>query len=108
MQSRTLPHLVAYDVSSPKRLQRINRLLKGWGVPVQYSVFLCPLTARSKALLIDEIENIMDMKYDDVRIYPLPKKPWHHQTGAGSGGSQLFGMVDGGLLMNMGSQDEDG
>ncbi len=103
MQKRTLPHIVAYDICSSKRLQRINRLLKGWGIPVQYSVFLCPLTARSRTQLIDELSRAMDSKFDDIRIYPLPVKPWIYQLGSGIDSMQLFGLTDGGFFSDLGS-----
>jgi len=44
-------HLVMYDVSDPKMLRRVHRLLRDWGQPVQYSVFRVRCTARQVAQL---------------------------------------------------------
>lgn len=37
--------IVAYDVSSPRRLQRIHRFMVGQASPIEYSVFLFVGTA---------------------------------------------------------------
>lgn len=36
-----IPLLVAYDISDDRRRNRLHRLLRGFGEPVQRSVFLC-------------------------------------------------------------------
>jgi hypothetical protein len=36
-------HLVAYDISDPKRLSRVARVCKDYGIRVEYSVFECDL-----------------------------------------------------------------
>ena len=38
--------VVSYDISCPKRLRRVYRLLRGWGDHIQLSVFRCELTPR--------------------------------------------------------------
>jgi hypothetical protein len=37
--------IVCYDIRQPKRLIRVHRHLKKWGVPLQYSVFLVQASA---------------------------------------------------------------
>ena len=32
-------YVVMYDISSPRSLRRVHRILTEWGAPVQYSVF---------------------------------------------------------------------
>lgn len=39
-------HLVVYDVSEPKALRKVHKLLKAWGKPVQLSVFRVRGTGR--------------------------------------------------------------
>jgi CRISPR-associated protein Cas2 len=39
-------YIVAYDISDPKRLRKVYRLMKGYGEHVQLSVFRCELTHR--------------------------------------------------------------
>ena len=52
-------YLVSYDICNPKRLRRVARVMEGFGVRLQYSVFECPLDgmrlAQCKAALHEEI-----------------------------------------------------
>jgi len=53
-------YLVSYDICNPKRLRRVARVMEGFGVRLQYSVFECPLDgmrlAQCKASLHEEID----------------------------------------------------
>lgn len=53
-------YLVTYDVCDPKRLRRVFKVLKGFGVHLQLSVFSCDLTemnlVRMRALVTAEID----------------------------------------------------
>ncbi|HEX3595030.1 MAG TPA: CRISPR-associated endonuclease Cas2 [Polyangiaceae bacterium] len=40
-------YIVSYDISDPKRLRKVFRLMKGYGEHVQLSVFRCELTHRA-------------------------------------------------------------
>ncbi len=104
--ARVFPHVVAYDIADPRRLARVHRALKRWGVPIQYSVFLCPLSAGKRKVLTAELESLIDPAEDDIRIYPLPQVPWSHRYGRGTKqeGHTLAGLADGGLLGQIESQ----
>jgi len=65
-------YLVCYDITSPSRLGRVYRFMKGRGVHIQYSVFHCSLTWPELQRLKVELGSIIDEDSDDVRIYPLP------------------------------------
>lgn len=67
--------LVAYDISDPRRLNRVHRLLKEKGLPVQYSLFSVRDTAQGILRLKTELASLIDTKADDVRIYRLPQTP---------------------------------
>lgn len=69
MQTR---YLVCYDIADEGRLARVHRYLKGMGVPMQYSVFLCSWTWPERAEAIKRLAELIDGTTDDVRIYPLP------------------------------------
>lgn len=69
------PHLVAYDISDPKRLSRVHCYLKRLGIPLQYSVFLLYVTAIQRKQIAFRLNRLIDPRADDVRIYPLPKNP---------------------------------
>ena len=65
-------YLIVYDISEPKRLQRVHRRLKKQGLPVQYSVFSVVLSHVQLLRLLDLIRLLIDEKEDDVRCYRLP------------------------------------
>lgn len=63
--------LVCYDITEPKRLRRIHRHMRTWGIPIQYSVFCCRLTAPERKRLESDLHDLIDERTDDVRIYAL-------------------------------------
>ncbi|MDQ0189867.1 CRISPR-associated endonuclease Cas2 [Alicyclobacillus cycloheptanicus] len=56
--------LVSYDISDQKRWRKVYKIVRGYGMHVQYSVFLCQLTdqdeAELKQLLLDVIHQSVD------------------------------------------------
>lgn len=77
MSSRTkkTSWIIAYDIASPRRLQRVHRYMKSCGIPLQYSVFM----TRGNEAFLDRIMNnlalIINHRDDDVRAYPVPENP---------------------------------
>lgn len=67
-------YLVCYDISDPRRLSRVFKLMKGKGIHLQYSVFHCSLTWQKLIELKEKLRRIIDENKDDVRIYPLPSE----------------------------------
>lgn len=65
-------YLVCYDIADAGRLARVCRFLKGHGVHLQLSVFLCSLTWPELGQLKAELAERINATEDDVRIYPLP------------------------------------
>ena len=63
--------LVCYDISDPKRLQKIAKVMKDFGVRVLYSVFECWLTFSEFEAMKIEVESLMDPLEDKVRYYRL-------------------------------------
>ncbi len=73
------PHLLAYDISNPRRLYRVAKISTTWGLRVQYSIFILWITPAQRDKIIAEIESEINPATDDIRIYPLPKKAeWTH------------------------------
>jgi CRISPR-associated protein Cas2 len=64
-------YLVTYDISNPKRLRRIFRILEGYGEWVQLSVFQCRMSQRRRQRLIAEIEAEIRHNEDHVLIFRL-------------------------------------
>ena len=67
--------LIAYDIREKRRLLRVHRFLKQRAVPVQYSVFVAQVSANDIRRIRDGLQQIVDERVDDVRIYQLPVEP---------------------------------
>jgi len=63
--------LVSYDICDPKRLPKVAKLLEGYGVRVQYSVFECILTERQLNELQRRLKRLIRTETDSVRFYRL-------------------------------------
>jgi CRISPR-associated protein Cas2 len=66
--------LLAYDIADPRRLVRVHRTVKQQGMPLQYSVFLIIATPAVLDGLLAELDDIIDPRADDIRVYPLPTR----------------------------------
>lgn len=58
--------VVSYDVSDPKRLRRVYRLMRGWGDHIQFSVFRCELNARELVELRGQLSFVINHHEDQV------------------------------------------
>lgn len=67
-------YVICYDISDPKRLNRLHRFLKRSAVPLQYSVFLFVGDDRQLERCLVQAIRIIDTKADDLRAYPLPMR----------------------------------
>jgi len=65
-------HLICYDISHPKRLARLHRLLRKHALALQYSVFLFVGEQRALERLLAQAAALICPKTDDLRAYPLP------------------------------------
>lgn len=63
--------IVTYDIRDPKRLRKVHKTCKGFGVHLQYSVFECDLTTSEKVDLEDRLREIMNLKDDQVLFIDL-------------------------------------
>lgn len=59
-------YIVSYDICDPKRLRLVFKLMKGWGMHIQYSVFQCNLKAQDLTELQSDLEDIIDSGVDQV------------------------------------------
>jgi CRISPR-associated protein Cas2 len=70
--------LITYDVNTEdkqgqRRLYKVAKLCKDYGVRVQNSVFECMLTEVQLIEIKDKLANIIDLINDSIRIYYLNK-----------------------------------
>lgn len=63
-------YLICYDIADPRRLTRIHKLCKTYGIPLQYSVFLAELRRAQLDVLTESLRKLCHPE-DDIRIYPL-------------------------------------
>ena len=63
--------LVAYDVTDDKRLRKAYSILRGFGDPLQYSVFRCELSPVERQLLRDALWDVLEFDSDRVMVVDL-------------------------------------
>ncbi len=63
--------LVSYDISNPKRLRKMYKLMRGYGEHIQLSVFICQLTEKDKIILTEKIADIIHKREDQVILVNL-------------------------------------
>ena len=64
-------YLISYDISDPKRLRNVARIMEGYGYRVQLSVFQCPLDDLRLEQLKADIHPVIDSGEDQVLIVCL-------------------------------------
>lgn len=70
MGQTTLWYLIAYDIREPKRWRRAYKILKGYGRPLQYSLFRCKLGPAEVERLRWELESVLESE-DDLMFIGL-------------------------------------
>lgn len=73
--------LIGYDIVSPKRLQRVYRVMLGYATPLEYSIFLLSGTVTQKDKCLADIRGLIDVHEDDLRCYPLPVRGFQERIG---------------------------
>ncbi len=68
--SKTMKLVVTYDIKTPKRLNKIAKIMKSFGERVQKSVFECELDELMARSMKEKIAEIIQ-PVDSVRIYFL-------------------------------------
>jgi CRISPR-associated protein Cas2 len=64
-------YIFSYDISDPARLRRVHRLARDYGDPLQYSVFLCELSDRDKAMLEGRLLEVISKDEDQALLIRL-------------------------------------
>lgn len=63
--------VVSYDIPDDKRRTKVAKILEGYGLRAQYSVFECEIDAEQCAQLEERLRRVIEPREDDVRFYPL-------------------------------------
>ena len=64
-------YVVAYDIPDDKRRTKVHKILLGFGVWTQYSLFECFLTRKDLILLQGKLAEHLVAATDSVRYYSL-------------------------------------
>lgn len=62
---------ICYDIRQPKRLGQVHRLVKRYAHQVQESVYYCQVKTSVMTDFKTQLERVIDLDVDDVRIYRL-------------------------------------
>lgn len=63
-------YVIAYDIVSDKRRNKVAQLLEEYGLRVNFSVFECMFTDRQLSIVQQRIGELIDTKEDTVIYYP--------------------------------------
>ena len=64
-------YIISYDISDPKRLRRVHKVCRSYGIHLQYSVFEADLTRMEKAELDARLKSEIDEEEDQVIFIDL-------------------------------------
>lgn len=59
-------YLIAYDISDPKRLRRVIKVMEAYGQRLQYSVFLCDLSGLERTRWNQDVIDVVHLGEDSV------------------------------------------
>lgn len=72
-------YLVCYDICEPRRLRQVAKVLQGYGVRLQYSVFECRLSGVQLAEVRRELATILEVGEDQVLFVSLIDRDTNNQ-----------------------------
>ena len=76
-------YLIAYDITSNKRLSRVHHLLKGYSTGGQKSVYECFLTEGDRRYVTSALDGLIEAEEDRVHIFSLDGRSRTHTLGIG-------------------------
>lgn len=71
-------YLVCYDICHPRRLRRVAKLMEGYGVRLQFSVFECALDDKRLTRLKAEAEKLLHHEEDQILFVSLGPEDSSH------------------------------
>lgn len=80
--------VVTYDISDPRRLRKVFKLMRGYGDHIQLSVFQCELNQMERRQLEVDLGSIIDDDVDQVLFIDLGLT-----TGRGTGAITSLGRI---------------
>jgi len=77
----TRAFVIGYDIAQPRRLQLVHRAMCKYAAPLEYSVFILVGSEEDKDRCLANMANLIDVREDDVRCYPLPVRGFQCRIG---------------------------
>ena len=77
--------MVTYDITDPKRLKRLHKFLKEFGLNTQKSVFECDIDDSALKKIRQYCKESLDLDEDSVRIYKICSRCMNHVGLSGQG-----------------------
>lgn len=65
--------VVAYDIPDTRRRTRLFKLMKGFGIHTQFSLFECDLPEHQYRKMLASIEKLVNGSEDNIKVYSLCK-----------------------------------
>lgn len=78
-------YFFSYDISNPKRLPKIAKILENFGLRVQYSFFECEMNCEQKDNLVNSLLTVLDQDEDSLIVYPLCEACLNSVSSEGNG-----------------------
>ena len=66
--------IVAYDIAEPRRLNKVAKVVKDYGVRVQKSIFEVDVDGRRFTEMKTRVEEVIEASEDGVKYLPLCEK----------------------------------
>ena len=85
-----MKYLVAYDIADSKRRNKLFKLLLGYGINVELSIFEVEFDKKSLNQLKEQIKEIIDPKQDVVYIFPYTRQPLRNGIYKGKSYGDIF------------------
>ncbi|MER3447206.1 MAG: CRISPR-associated endonuclease Cas2 [Candidatus Dadabacteria bacterium] len=63
--------ILVYDIADDRKRTKLFKILEGYGIPVQFSVFECELSDENFLLIRDKVERIINKNEDSVIYYDI-------------------------------------
>jgi CRISPR-associated protein Cas2 len=64
-------YLVLYDIADSRRLQKVSKILKDYGIRMQNSTFEVALTGPQLHALQRDVDRVINLTLDGVKYFPI-------------------------------------
>ena len=78
-------YFISYDIANPKRLVKVAKTLENFGLRVQFSFFECEMENEQLSKLKLSLLDIINLKEDSIRIYPICEDCLKNTSSIGNG-----------------------